>query len=96
AKNNECSDCDSVDVKYSKQVSSILGTSCVTCHNATSASAGVKLHDYASVKNYVDNGKLNGSINHLTGYKSMPPTGMLDACNLAIIKKWIDEGAQNN
>ena len=96
AKNNKCIECDSVNVTFSKQVTSTLNANCVSCHNASSSSGGVSLHNYAAVKTNVDNGKLAGSINHRIGFVTMPPSGKLDNCNLTIINKWINDGAPNN
>lgn len=96
AKNNKCIECDSVNVTFSKQVTSTLNANCVSCHNASSTNGGVSLHNYAAVKTNVDNGKLIGSINHRSGFVTMPPSGKLDNCNLTIINKWINDGAPNN
>jgi cytochrome c5 len=96
AKNNKCEDCDSTIVTYALQVTSVINANCVACHNAASASGNVSLHNYAAVKSNVDNGKLNGAINHLSGFVPMPPSGKLNSCNLTIIRKWIDNGALNN
>jgi cytochrome c5 len=96
AKNNKCVECDSTNVTYAVQVTSIMDANCVACHNATSASGNVSLHNYTAVKTNVDNGKLSGAINHLFGYAAMPPSGKMNECNLTIIKKWIDNGAPNN
>ena len=65
--------------------------------NTTTANGNVKLHTYAEVKKHVDNGNLAGTINHLSGYKAMPPTGTkMSECNLRTIQLWINDGAPNN
>lgn len=95
--NNRCDDCDTTNVTYAKQVSKVLTDNCIGCHNATTANANVKLHAYTEVKKHVDNGNLAGTINHLSGYKAMPPTGTkMSECNVRTIQIWINNGAPNN
>ncbi len=95
AKNNKCNECDTTNVSYSVQVTSIMNN-CVSCHNASSPSGNIRLDNYTNVKTQVDNGKLIGSIEHKAGFSPMPQGGKLSDCNIAIINKWLTEGALNN
>jgi hypothetical protein len=87
--------CDTVNVTFSKTITPILATNCISCHGS---SGGVTLTNYNGVKTVVTNGKLWNAINHLSGaQKAMPnSTTKLSNCNLRQIKIWIDAGAPNN
>lgn len=89
--------CDLDNVTYSETVQPILASSCVSCHQASNPSGGVKLDNYTEVKKVADNGRLWGSINHEAGYVAMPlGGGKLSDCSLLKIKQWIDSGSPNN
>lgn len=97
AKNVDCAVVvDTQNVTFSKTILPLLATNCLGCHKTGSISGGVNLESYASVKIYVDNKRLSGAINNLTGYSAMPPIGKLTDCQLAVVKKWIDAGAKND
>lgn len=99
AKNLTCDDiskpCDTLNVKFSTTIKTILADNCTSCHGSN---GGVTLSNYAGVKLVVNNGKLWNSINHLSGpSKAMPNSSTkLSACNLRQIKIWIDAGAPQN
>ena len=52
---------------------------------------------YAADKAIGQNGTLYGSISHSTGFSPMPK-GMskMTPCQIAAVKKWIDNGMLNN
>lgn len=89
--------CDTTAFTYNANVKPILSTFCVGCHSSSNAMGGVDLSTQAAVKPYATNGKLYGSITWASGYKAMPQGGnKLTDCQIRVIKKWIDAGAQNN
>ena len=94
AKNNFCnSGCDSTLFTYSGQITKIINTNCIACHQ----SGTVLLNSYSSVKALVDNGRLLGAIKHQPGYQAMPSVyTYLSDCDMKKITKWINAGAQNN
>lgn len=100
AVNNSCQSlsCDSTAaVTYSSTMRTLISGKCQGCHSGTSAGGGYDLSTYAGVKARVDDGRLWGSVNHITGYSAMPKNGIkLSACELFQIKKWMDAGAPNN
>ncbi|ULQ55131.1 hypothetical protein KJS94_10815 [Flavihumibacter rivuli] len=98
AKNNSCTGtCDTSGViSYSTRVQPILNNKCTGCHNNNLASAGINLTNYTGVRTVALNGKLYGSIAHLAGYSPMPQGSKLPDCEIATIKKWIDNGSPNN
>lgn len=99
ARNNSCqaSACDTVTVTFSGAVKNIINNKCLGCHNGTAASAGINLSAHAGIKAKVDDGRLWGTINHLSGYSPMPKGGSkLSDCEIAQFRKWIAAGAPNN
>jgi len=91
------SPCDTNSFTYSQNVEPILSSNCYVCHGQTSATSGIVIEGYTTLLTYVNNNKLWGDINHLSGYNAMPLNGnQLNECNLTIIKKWIKAGAPNN
>ena len=92
--------CDTTVTKFSTEIKPILQSSCLSCHSNSSAQGsggGIKLQDYADVKTNVLNGRLIGSIEHSSGFSSMPKGGgKLTDCNILIIKTWITKGTLND
>lgn len=84
-------------VSYSQKVVTIFQQACYNCHSGASPSGGISMGNYAADKAIGQNGKLYGSISHMSGYSPMPQGApKLSTCQVAIIKKWIDDGMQNN
>lgn len=101
AKNTTCQTAtgtlaDTVKISYSKHLKPILEYNCTGCHSSSNASGNIKLDTYAVVKTAADNGKLYGSIAHLSGYSPMPTGSKLSDCEIKAFKLWIDQGKQNN
>jgi cytochrome c5 len=99
AKNNSCvnASCDAVTVTYSTSIKSIISDKCQGCHSGSSPAAGYDFSTYAGVQARINDGKLWGAVNHVSGYSAMPKNGTkLSTCELAKIKNWIDAGAPNN
>ena len=89
---------DAASVTYTSTVKAILsGNGCTGCHGSTAPSGGINLSTYAGVKAKVDDGRLWGAVNHLSGYQPMPQGGgKISACDIKRLKAWIDAGAPNN
>ncbi len=67
------------------------------CHGGNAGEGGVNLGTYNAINIVVKNGSLYGAISHASGYRPMPlGSQKLNNTELAIIKKWIDNGALNN
>ena len=89
--------CDAASATYSLTISPILDQHCRTCHNSRLPSGNVNLDGYAQVKRYADNGLLVGVTSHAPGFDPMPQgLPKLSDCDLARIKKWVDDKAPNN
>lgn len=96
--NPKPTDCDTSAVTFSGTVNAILqNNGCKNCHSAATASGGVILDSYAEVKKRAEEGRLLGAISHASGYTPMPLGGTkLSDCDIAKVKKWIDDGTPNN
>ena len=89
--------CDSNVFTYSTGVSKIM-SQCTGCHSGTNPSGKIDLSNVAGVKSVALSGKLLGSVQQLSGYIYMPPYGSpkLTDCQVTQIKKWINNGCQND
>jgi hypothetical protein len=100
--NLDLPDCDpNATASFSDDIQPILKESCnsdnVGCH-AAGAASNVPLHDHASVKVQVDNGKLLSSI-IWDGNASFMPSGsstQIDSCSMNKVINWINDGALDN
>ena len=89
--------CGTTPVSYANDVAPIIQGNCMQCHSAAANMGSVNLEGYTQLKSYAGNGKLYGVITHSTGFSPMPKnSGKMSDCNIAIIKRWIDDGAPNN
>ncbi|NVO19265.1 MAG: hypothetical protein HXX13_06160 [Bacteroidetes bacterium] len=92
--------CDSIHVNYSGTIRSILDNNCVSCHNTALASGNLSLLTYDEVKNATDpsSATFMNLLDHIegNGYSQMPQNGSLSTCNIAQIKKWINDGFPKN
>ncbi|PJJ54817.1 hypothetical protein CLV45_3163 [Hymenobacter chitinivorans DSM 11115] len=90
-------ECDVASTTYSATISPILDQNCRSCHNARLPSGNVNLEGYAQVKRFADNGLLVGVTSHAPGFTPMPQgLPKLSDCDLARIKKWVEDQAPNN
>jgi hypothetical protein len=99
ALDNSCleSGCDTTNVTYTAKIKPIITNYCLGCHNGSNPGGGIGLALYSDVKAIADNGKLIGTIDHLSGYSWMPKNGnKLTDCQVNMVKIWINHGAQNN
>lgn len=93
------SGCDStISVTYTNKVKSIATTNCTFsgCHDAGSGNGDFTT--YSGVKIKVDNGTFNQRVLVL---KDMPPSHspgpkFLSQCDLALLRKWVNDGAPEN
>lgn len=91
------SSCDTQDISFANDVQPLLMRNCYVCHDAANNFGNVTLEGYTNTKEYVDNGRLLGSITHTSGFAPMPNNGpkLLD-CDIEKIQVWADAGAPNN
>lgn len=99
ALNNSCEGgpCDSIHVAFNLTIAPIIQNHCLGCHSGASPSGGISLAGYPNIVTVANNGKLLGSITHSTGYVAMPQnSNKLSTCQIAQIRKWINDGTPNN
>lgn len=94
--NGTCTDTTS-GTSYSQQVVPVFQQFCYSCHTGSFPSGGILMGTYAADKAIGQNGTLYGSISHANGYSPMPK-GMskMTACQIASVKRWIDNAMPNN
>lgn len=85
--------CDTTNPTLYSDVNVILSANCGinnSCHGASNTS-GYNLSNYAGVKSVGQTGQLYGAIAQTQAYIAMPQGGgKLSACNIAKVKRWID------
>jgi hypothetical protein len=86
--------CDTLSVTYNDDLVPLFQNNCGTnggCHSAGKADGEVILDSYNQAV-LVDEITLLGSVQHLQGYKPMPPSGMMGDCGIKQIELWIQNG----
>ena len=84
-------------ISYSQRIAPLLQQYCYSCHTGGFPSGNITMGSYQADKTIAQNGKLLGSISHAPGFAAMPQgQSKLNNCQVAMVKKWIDEGALNN
>jgi cytochrome c5 len=97
AQNNSCTGCDTTNVTYSGTIQPLFQNKCNGCHSGSNPSGSLDLTQYGVCNTIALDGRLAGSVQHLTGFSAMPPSGgMLPACEIDEILIWIQDGAPNN
>ena len=97
----------SSNVSYGKYIAPLFLTKCSNsgCHDDATKAGGISLTSWVGatdptvvVKGDSKDSPLVWSIDRIAGISPMPPVGYsaLTANQIAGIKTWIDEGAQNN
>jgi len=89
--------CDTAGtISYALQIKPIMAAHCNTCHGTASPQAGVTTQTHEGLSTIALNSALWQAVNW-TGPVKMPQDGeKLSACDLAKIKKWVDQGAPDN
>ncbi|MDB5201543.1 MAG: hypothetical protein JWQ27_952 [Ferruginibacter sp.] len=89
--------CDTSAVTYSAVIQPILRENCYSCHSTGSSTVPFDLNTYSLVRTRAANGSLWGSVSHNGTFIAMPQNApKLSDCNLAKIKKWLNDGFPNN
>ena len=90
-------ECQTENATYTGDVLPILNDNCYRCHDAANNFGNITLEGYDRLLEYVDNGKLLGSIQHEPGFSHMPKNAaqLLD-CEIEKIEAWVTAGALNN
>lgn len=90
-------ECDSTIITWEYPIQEILDKNCVPCHNEDLHYNGVRHDTYEFELIVVNDGRLNGVVNHLPGYPQMPyQLPQLPECERLLINRWIERGAPEN
>lgn len=87
--------CDTTSSNYASTISPIIQRDCAGCHSGTSASAGIQLYDYTSVKTYMSSNKMRllGSVKWDGTASNMPKGGnKWSNCNINSMEAWVNQG----
>ena len=84
----QCPGVDTMTITYQGYVADVMRQHCTSCHGGSNPSRGIPLETYDQVKNSALSGKWYASMAN----GSMPPSGKLDDCTLAKLKRWMDTG----
>ena len=85
------------NISFAAKVEPVLQTRCFGCHNNSVKLGNVSLEGYQNIKICAETGKLVGSLTWAAGFYPMPKyTAKLEPCKIALIKKWVENGAPNN
>ncbi len=88
--------CDTLSMTYTVNVSPIMTQYCTGCHSGNAPAGNIPLSNYVQVKTAADNGSLEGTIQHKSGYSPMPKNQpSLNNCEINKISAWINQGTQN-
>ena len=86
--------CDTTLISWDYPIREILEKNCVPCHNAELHYNGVRHDVYELELIVVNDGRLNGVVNHLPGFPQMPyQLAQLPECERLLINMWIERGA---
>ncbi|MCC2546816.1 hypothetical protein LJY25_10205 [Hymenobacter sp. BT175] len=90
--------CDTTAVLFSANVLPILQANCYRCHTRGNSLGGnIDLETFASLQRNALSGTLAGTVAHRNGFNPMPVGApRINACDVAIIRTWARNGAQNN
>lgn len=91
--------CDTTNLSFTGDIAPIIQQNCAIsgCHNTTTRAGGYNYTTYNGFMAPVQNGRLLGAINHLSGYVPMPQNmPKLSDCEILKITHWIEIGAPNN
>ena len=99
--------CNADTVYFEKEILPIITANCAYsgCHNTVTAADGIKLDNYANIIKYGKIKPFNVSKSELyevitdTDQKDVmppPPAAKLSVAQIALISKWIGQGAKNN
>ena len=104
ALNMDCisNSCDLDSVSFSDDIWPVLNKNCVGCHNSDLANYNINLDSYENILETLSKQRdgipvILGAIKQMDGFFSMPRDGnKLDACTIAKIELWIENGSPNN
>ncbi len=90
-------DCDAnASAGFSATIQPLLATNCVGCHSGTNPNGGLDFSNFTVLQGAALDGSLVGAITGEPEFTAMPPNSRMATCDIALVEKWVAEGAQNN
>jgi uncharacterized membrane protein len=84
-------------ISFQSDVMPIIKAQCLECHDSKNHFDGIVFETYQQISTSAANGELYDSVVSINGaLPRMPKGGQLSDCEVAIIKKWIDQQMPNN
>lgn len=84
-------------ISFQGDIMPIIKTQCLECYDAKNHLDGIVLESYLQISTSAASGELYDSIVSINGaLPRMPKGGQLSDCEVATIKKWIDQQMPNN
>ena len=78
------------DVTFTSSVLPILQANCQNCHGGSNEQGNFNYDNYCTTLSFAKNGKLSGSVNHTSGFSSMPKDqNQLSVEDLKVIDNWV-------
>jgi len=78
-------------------VKPIVDNNCIVCYSTADAAGRLNFESYSGVSVPALDGRLVGSIKHLSGFVPMPELApKLPDCDIMEIEKWVSDGALDN
>lgn len=96
AANYFCKSCDTAAHSFELEIRPMVERYCERCHSGSNPDGGVLLTNYAEIKASAEDGSLLGTITATGGFPAMPPGGSISDCETDQLRKWLEEGANNN
>jgi len=89
--------CDTLSVGYSADISEIIASNCLGCHNNIDQQGGIVLEEHSQVQNLALNGVLVCAVSFNPDCIAMPlDEDQLPKCEIDKIITWVNEGALDN
>ena len=89
--------CDTANVTYSGAIRNLITNKCLGCHSGNIPAGNLDFSTHLGLQIAALDGRLYGAVNHASGFTPMPQGGAkLSACEIDVIRIWIDDGALNN
>ncbi len=89
--------CDSTKFAFVADIQPIIQNNCQGCHSGNTPGGGHDFTTHSGVQAVAQSGKLLAAITHAPNVPPMPQNAArLSDCNIAKMRRWIENGALNN
>jgi len=81
-------------ITYETHISTIITTTCKSCHGGSNPHGNLLLENYNQVRNSAESGTLIQRINEVAN--PMPPSGLMPTYTRALFDEWVQNGYLEN